>query len=62
MRGVGVPGGPKGGTRSSGNKAKQAIYRQSEAGRLARKIRSEQPEHRAIAKAHRDAKRHLLGK
>lgn len=64
MRGVGVPGGPRqggSGGRSSGNKMKQAEYRHSEAGKLARKMRNMMPERRAIMAVKRAVKRHVKG-
>ena len=60
MRGVGVPGGPTSrGHRSTGNKAKQAEYRQSEAGRLARKYRQMDPERRALMAMKRRVKQKM---
>lgn len=62
MRGVGVPGGPRAhGASGRGNRAKQAEYRQSDAGRLARKMRAMDPEKKARRKAYRDARAHMAG-
>jgi hypothetical protein len=63
MRGVGLPGGPKGGStyKGGGAKARQQAYRQSEAGRQARKMRAQNPENRAKLAAKREIKRKMHG-
>ena len=63
MRGVGLPGGPKGAHtyKGGGAKARQQAYRQSEAGRQARQMRARLPENKMKLALHRAAKKHLSG-
>lgn len=61
MRGVGVPGGPRSPGHSRKNKAKEALYRHSEAGMTARKLRNQNPEVKARRAAYRAARRKMSG-
>lgn len=61
MGGVGLPGGPHRSRSGRGNQAKASEYRHTEAGMMARRLRSMNPERKAYLKIKREMKRHLHG-